>query len=346
MFTKYVPILRWKSGEKNCLENLSPNVFGNIIPFIEVSPPSDSNNEEAAEKKFLKLTNSFNTRWGNKPFYLYLTEDWYNGIDSTDQVHEIYKNFYLTVNHPQAIPSFDVTDEINISNLSDFTNIDKICLRITVNDFEFLSDILDKYNRNSWIIPQNTDLLIDLKYIDSEIYPKKAALTTVLSDITNISDYRSIIIASCSFPKDVSTLQSNLVNEFTRYEVAVHDIALKLQKAFSFNYVYSDYGPINLNDTPFVIGMVPNFKIKYSSLDKYLVVKGLSLKKGGLDLINVAACCKLLISHPQFSGAAFSYGDKIIADTANGKNAKGGNLTNWVGYSFNHYITLIVSWLQ
>lgn len=45
MFTKYVPILRWKSGEKNCLENLSPNVFGNIIPFIEVSPPSDSNNE-------------------------------------------------------------------------------------------------------------------------------------------------------------------------------------------------------------------------------------------------------------------------------------------------------------
>ncbi len=61
MLTKYVPILRWKSGEKNCLENLSPNVSDNIIPFIEVSPPSDSNNEEAAEKKFLKLTNSFNT---------------------------------------------------------------------------------------------------------------------------------------------------------------------------------------------------------------------------------------------------------------------------------------------
>lgn len=345
MLTKYVPILRWKSGEKNCLEKLAPDVADKIIPFIEIFTPSDSNNEEAAKKKFMKLINSFNTSWTDRPFYLYLTEDWYNGIDSPNQIHEIYRNFYLAVNHPKAIPSFDVMDEINICNLSYFTNIDRICLRVTVNDFEFLKSTLDKYTKNSWIIPQNTDLLIDLKYIDSEIYPKKAALTTVLSDITNISKYRSIIIASCSFPKDVSTLQSNLVNEFTRYEVAIHNIALNLQKTFLFNYVYSDYGPINLNDMMFVIGMTPNFKIKYSTLDKYLVVKGLSLKKGGLDLINVAACCKQLISHPQYLGPTFSYGDKIISDTANGKNIKSGNLTNWVGYSFNHHITLIISLL-
>lgn len=342
---KYVPILRWKSGEKNCLKTLAPNVSNVIIPFIEVSTPSDSSNQDAAEKKILKLIDSFNKIWSNKPFYLYLTEDWYEEIDDANQIHEMYNIFYNKINHALAIPSFDLKDEINISNVSSLKSANGVCLRVTVNDFEHLNDILEKYILDSWITPEDTDLLIDLKYIDSEIYPKKAALTTVLSDIADLANYRRIIIASCSFPKDVSTLQSGIVNEFTRHEVAIHDISLKLQSTFSFNYIYSDYGPVNLNDTPFIVGMIPNFKIKYSTPNKYLVVKGLSLKKGGLDLKNVISCCKLLMSHPQYSGKTFSNGDAVIADTANGTNMKSGNLTSWVGYSFNHHITLIVSWL-
>jgi len=109
--------------------------------------------------------------------------------------------------------------------------------------------------------------------------------------------------------------------------------------------VYADYGPMNLSEVTFFPYMVPNFKIKYSTSDKYLVVKGLSLKKGGLELANVATSCRLLVEHPQFSGENFSYGDNIIATIANGTNTKSGNLTNWVAYSFNHHITLIVSLL-
>ena len=76
-----------------------------------------------------------------------------------------------------------------------------------------------------------------------------------------------------------------------------------------------------------------------------IIIKGLSLKKGGLELANVATSCRLLVEHPQFSGENFSYGDNIIATIANGTNTKSGNLTNWVAYSFNHHITLIVSLL-
>lgn len=345
MPTKYVPILKWKSGEQNCLKNLSPAISDAIIPFIEVSTPSDSNTDEAAEKKYSKLIHSFNTIWNDKPLYLYLTEDWYNELDDVNQIPEIYRTFFENIDHPQAIPAFDLTDEINISNAFKLSNENGICIRITVDNFEFLNNILEKYIENSWITPGKTDLLIDLKYVDSEIYPKKAALTTVLTDINNLSTYRNVIIASCSFPKDVSNLQSNIVNEFPRHEATIHNISQKLQQTLSFNYVYADYGPANLYDTPFIPGMIPNFKIKYSTPDKYLVVKGFSIKKGGLDLINVVACCKLLMTHPQYSGATFSYGDQIISNTANGTNTKSGNLTSWVGYSFNHHITLIVSLL-
>lgn len=345
MSTKYVPILRWKAGEKNCLEHLESNVSNKIIPFIKVSTPSASNIDDAAEKKMQKLFNSFNLSWDNKPFYLYLTEDRYDGIDESNHMFEIYKTFLQNINHPFVIPAFDLNDEINVSNCANLPNSNGVCLRISINQFENSSDTLNYYISNSWIRPENTDLLIDLKFIDSEIYPKKAALTTIISDIFNIAQYRRIIISSCSFPKDISSLQSDIVNEFLRYEATIHDICLKLQNAYSFNYVYSDYGPINLNDMTFILGMAPNFKIKYTTKNKYLVVKGLSTKKGGLDLVNVIPCCQKLIDHPQYSGSTFSYGDRIIAEIASGSKEKGGNLTNWVSYNFNHHITLIVSLL-
>lgn len=345
MSIKYTPILRWKTGEKNCLENLSPDVSSKIIPFVEVSPPtvSPTDNEATGEKKLTKLLSSFNTSWENKPFYLYLSDNWYADADSSEQVSEIYEDIFKRINHSGTIPAFDITDEINISNAKNLTDSNGICLRISGNSFESLTQSLQNYIDNLWIIPQNTDLLLDLKYIDEEIYPKKAALTTVISDIPNISDYRRVIISSCSFPKDISNLRSDAVNEFKRHEATIHKISLDLQEKFTFNYVYADYGPMNMDEVAFVLGMVPNFKIKYSTADKYLIVKGLSLKKGGLDLSNVAAACKQLVSHSQYSGETFSYGDKIIATTANGTNPKSGNLTNWVGYSFNHHFTLIVS---
>lgn len=341
MTTKFVPILRWKTGEKECLENLSSQVAESIIPFVEVPTLSDSSSDESAQKKYAKLIKSFNEVWKGKPFYLYLTEDWYQDIDSPDQIYELYNEFYNSIGYSTAIPSFDVSDEINISSF--YKNSNGICLRITGNNFESIGNTLDSYIKNAWINPQSTDLLFDLKYIDEDIYPKKAALTTALSDILNISEFRRVIISSCSFPKDISKVQGNVVNEFTRLEAKIHDISLKLQKTYSFNYIYSDYGSTNLNEATFIVGMIPNFKIKYTTPEKYLVVKGLSLKKGGLDLVNVSNSCKLLINHPNFSGSVFSYGDKIIYDTANGNNVKSGNLTKWVGYSLNHHITLIVS---
>lgn len=90
MDIKYTPILRWKTGEKNCLEHLSPDVSRQIVPFVEVSPPTDSSTDEAAEKKLSKLISSFNVSWTNKPFYLYLSDDWYASADSPEQISEIY----------------------------------------------------------------------------------------------------------------------------------------------------------------------------------------------------------------------------------------------------------------
>lgn len=52
---KYMPILRWKTGERKCFENLSPEISSQIIPFIGVASPtvsSTTTDESAYEKNF------------------------------------------------------------------------------------------------------------------------------------------------------------------------------------------------------------------------------------------------------------------------------------------------------
>lgn len=66
MNIKYTPILRWKTGERKCLENLSPEISSQIIPFIEVAPPtvSSTTTDESAYEKNLKIDIIFQHKLG------------------------------------------------------------------------------------------------------------------------------------------------------------------------------------------------------------------------------------------------------------------------------------------
>ena len=94
---------------------------------------------------------------------------WYADVYNPDEYFDIYRNLLTLIHHPGAIPAFDINDEINISHAASLENTNGICLRIRVNDFESISQTLQDYIDNLWIIPEKTDLLLDLTYIDDEI---------------------------------------------------------------------------------------------------------------------------------------------------------------------------------
>lgn len=343
MNQNYVPILRWKTGEQNCLATLTPEVCDNILPFIELPTPTVSKTPEAAEKKYVKLINSFNKSWPDRPFFLYLLQEWYSDTNASISRFERYLKIYNEIKHPYAIPAFDISDKDSIIKAADICKKSGLCLRIRISDFEHLDTTLSLYIKQNQIIPELTYLLFDLECIPTENYPQREALNTALSKVANISAFKAVIISSCSFPKDISNAKTNAVTAYPRCEIQIHEKAHALQQQYSFRYLYSDYGPHNIFDTEYIPGMIPNFKIKYTTAKEYLVVKGFSTKKGGLDLSNVALACKALVNHSDFSGAVFSFGDKCIYDIASHILAKSGNLTTWVAYCFSHHITLINS---
>lgn len=339
MTINYVPILKWKRGEQNALFNLEDSVKKGTIPFLEV--PLHSKNLDKFSVDVKKV-------WENRPFYFYLSQGWYEDIDEDDpedfekEVMRIFSKHYSYLDPKYAIPVFDLSNYYAIKAWPD-GHSQRMAIRISGNEFGLID-----LNLNLMLADTDrrkmTDLILDLHTVESDdVFAKQSLMKAALSDLDSPEEYRSIIIASNSFPSSFNGLEIETIHEYPRNEFVIHDTAKKLANKLGFTYSYSDYGPTDLSDTTFVIGMSPNFKIKYTGFDKYYYIKGIPIKKGGLDFSQVQKACRILYQNPSvFSGESFSWADKKIAEIAkSSKEIQTGNLTTWVSYSFNHHISFI-----
>lgn len=329
----YVPILKCKKGEQSALLNLADDIKDKIIPLIEIPYSSAT-----TKKPIPELIDSF---WAERKFFLYFLSEWYD--NSLEELQELIDNEIIPVvqNNKYAIPVFD------LSAFSAISEIDKllqngVAIRLRDNEFGQIEDMLNPLFDNNVLDRENTDLILDLEYVsEKDLFSKTAVLKTVFSDLDAAAEFRSIIISCVSFPKSISDLEVGQIYRFKRTEVDIFTLALKLEKRYGFKYFYSDYGPTDNEDVAFVIGMSPNFKIKYTTFEDFLCIKGLSLKKGGLDIGNVQQLASILVNSSDFSGVNYSWGDEKIYLLANKQYNSPGNLTTWVSYAMNHHITFI-----
>lgn len=332
MPTSYVPILKCKKGEQNALSQLTPGVKANIKPLLEI-PFTDASTKYPMNE----FIQSF---WSTNPFFFYFLPEWY------DESMECFAEF-ISLNVESLIANTAGTPVFDLSSLDyieDWNSIKKngIAIRLRNNELGEVTTILNPLFSSGKIARKETDLILDLQNISAnDLFTTRSVLKTVLSELTNANEYHSIIIASASFPKPTPAMETDKIYCFERIEKQIHEFAIELAKDYNFNYIYSDYGTSDNEDVTFVLGMSPNFKIKYSTWEKYLYIKSYSLKKGGLDIQNVQRLTKLLVDSSYFFGAEYSWGDNSIDQIAKKQSLSPGNLTTWVSYSMNHHITLI-----
>lgn len=339
---KYVPVLKCKRGEQEALKTLNPSVANIILPLLEI-PHSSAVQNATKNQSHSEFINSF---WSNRPFYFYFLPEWYSEGDSVDI--ETFSDFVIQTILPlcsnsYAIPVFDLSCPMEIRDWNLFSNR-QVAIRLRNNEFGAVEDTLNPLFSEGTLERKNVDLILDLQYVSADdLFAKKAVLKAALADLDYAEEFHSIVIAAVSFPKSskLTSVESREIYRSKRIETELYAEARKLSKRFNFNYVYADYGPTDIEDFVFVVGMTPNFKIKYTSFEDYLYIKGISLKKGGLDIGNVQKLAKLLVDSEDYSGEDYSWGDKKIFDIANGLTRTAGNLTSWVSYAMSHHITFI-----
>ena len=330
MPNKYVPILRWKDGKQEALKNLSDDIKKHVVPSIEVPYTCDTQKN---------INDCFQNAWNEHPFYFYLKPEWYE--DNLKETFDTYYENFTQISNPNKIPVFDLSNLVDIKK-SRILNKNGIAVKIQNNEFGLIESYLSDLCKNNIIDPNTTDLILDLRYAYTDDYLARSSfLKAAMVDIENIADYRSVIVSSCSFPKELIHLECDRIYRYTRNENKIHHLAQRLSKRYGFHYVYSDHGPSNLEEMEYTVGTIPNFRIKYTTPETYLFIKGKSIKQNDADN-DVSACCQLLISNSDYNGKNYSWGDGAFFDMAMQNTSDGISLSKWAGYNFNHHITFVV----
>ena len=324
---KYVPILKWKQGEQGALKELEDNIKDNIIPLIEITP-------NVKENKFLPSLSA----WLNRPFYFDVLPECYA------QDEEFYFKLLAQTNSEFVIPVLSLNeDDIDTITKAETYSNNGFALRITTLDADDIENKLDELL--NIFSPNNIDLILDLKTIDnSNPLEKSLVLKSLLSDIPKLNEFRNIILSTSAFPASVSQAEKGELSQFDRADWYFwKKYSPSLNNKYNINLVFSDYTVNIPENIEFIIGMSPVFKIRYTTNDHFIILKGETIKKGGLEKEKISYLCQKLINSPLFEGEDFSWGDKFIFNGTQQNLDSYGNLATWVKVATNHHITLVVN---
>lgn len=326
----YVPILKEKQGEKDALLHLSDYAKEKICPLLEIAPehfldPCPSNIENS---------------WQNKPYYLdFPYEKISEGIDDS-----VFKDWVIKNTSKYMIPVIHLSYKDTIIKQIFKIKDTKVAIRFTIDEFfeeDFIDDLLKIM---STVEISNVDLIVDSQDINASNYKKQAAsVKACLKSIPNINEFNSIIIASGSFPQTLDIEKEQFLTT-GKHELDLYTLVKKEFK--DSNLIYSDYSINHWTSFEFIPGMQPSYNIRYTLKDNYLVFKGKTIKKGGLDIANIRQCCIDLVASSYFFGPEFSWGDNVIQEISDKTRKTGGNLTTWRAIGTNHHIELIIKQLS
>lgn len=350
---RYYPILLSKKGELNALSNLSLAVRKTTIPIIEVLPDDGkpAKNGKPAKKPHLDLQDHLIKFWTFEDNQVVLDFSLYQPINIA-----VVRNLinYLLQNGLNAILAIqENSDARYISLVQSFvaSNDCKVCIRTSNSSGGFLNynAKIDTLKNRAGVVDKNVLLLIDLGYAEQNNYNTLAAFAVnTINAIKGMSSYYDLIVASGSFPQDLSSKNLGSITPtgkhfiLKRYEWNIWQI-IKSDKQLKKFVHYGDYG----TKYPYYseAGFPGTISVKYTVENEFVIYRGVLSKNHSQGNGQYIIHSKNLVSSPDYYGASFSWGDERIDHYANQNlndpNRKPGSATTWVEISQNHHITLL-----
>lgn len=332
---KYFPILLLKSGEIDALKKLVQAVKDGTTPIIEVT--------YAEASKLPKLFKE----WGFQGNSLFLDFSYYQNITTENA------DIYFSQAQIEDVNVVPVIQENSNNHYFDFVHellhereYPEVCFRFSERSggLDNIDNRILSLCQRLNVTKDRVSILIDVAYLEerNHIAIEHTAITT-LTAISRKNEYNNIILASGSFPKDLSRLEPiDTPYLLTRYEKGLWN-QVSAREDLRGLIKYSDYGTKNPIFEP------SNFpgtsSIKYTTTNRFLIYRG--VLPGNHDLGNgqYVVFSRSLILRAEYSGSGYSWGDERInqisqCDLTADKYKCGAALT-WVSISQNHHITFI-----
>lgn len=330
----YVPVLKWKAGEKESIIQLFSDHKNRIMPLIELVDSVNANN------LLIELDSIF-----TKPILV-------DNLFFIDSKYEFYKELVAADRSNNIVPVFYIDDLFD--NPSVINEFNSVAIRLPVPEpidspsYKKFFDILFKVSKSK------INLVLDLLFVKDiqTATLKYTALQATLSQLYKYTENISnIIISSTSFPEDLSNLEAGGEVKYKRYEFMIFNKIKDLVESedLKSKLIYSDYGVNKFTETSIDFsklqyGVLP--KIKYTTNEFYYVQKAEKDRLNNVYTISVFDMAKKIVKSSFFYGKNFSYGDSEIFERAEGTTKGPGGNTNWVTYTTTHHIAVILSQLS
>jgi hypothetical protein len=338
---KYVPFLKVKQGELAAVKNLSENIIAEVKPYHLFL--NDSNKDRAGEylESLIKpLVATYKDR-GNSFFTDFSIFTDYQSIHMYELLRHHGLDFTIVAENLN-LPS-DSAEYLKNTNL--FGN--GLALKLTAsNDYKF--DVLNKRIRAICeyfdIQSSDVDLIIDFGYVT----PGNLGLFTSRFEkfqftIKNFDHFRSVVILSGSFPKDMTGIAVDTIHELPLLEMEIFQALASLS---SRELIYGDYGNIHPVLNPESAKFSGSCTIKYTTSRAYKIYRGTKPDMVAQGTRQYVEKCQLIVAADDYDGPAFSFGDKEIQMYAEEKKKGNGSSTTWITNTLNHHITKLASELS
>lgn len=342
---KYLPILKWKQGERIALRNLDASQWRDLVPLIEFLPIEASPTSAALNAAMPAYVEKI-----AKELSKSMIDDWPVAID-TRYVSPAFPHqarlLAITCNRLAKATKLRLLPVITQAMLAEapielnrLAAYEELLVRIVTpfTQAEAVGEIV-KFIVGAGIPKRRLHVIIDQFSLVGESPAAKWTTMRPYLDAALAAGTASTTLAGGSFPLNLIGIAQG-IKDLPRVE---WQIWKSLRRNSDYSAVrYSDYTVSNPALGPELDPdkINPSVAIRYAAPDHWRVFKAGGFKKGKPNQLK--NLCKLLVSDTVYSGVTFSFGDanydKASKDPS--ATAKNGNPSSWRRDATNHHLVL------
>lgn len=353
----YVPVLKWKQGERTALENLDPLNKSRLTPLIEIPfnllPADRSHIPLKSLDDHIGNTIGEDVRrtWGmehplfldtlalDNAYYQYLT----NSIHFLPHiVHELERHDTKVIPVTTLRPTAAFLNEL-IQIIQNYGR--GVCIRIKARE---ISNIPTLFNTIDLLIAQlgitkaETDLIFDFERInqnDTDGYQNQ--MLNLLLQMPDFLVWRTLTVLATSMIDPLTPNTKNSTSYFTRIEWANYQYIRSLHPNISRVPSFGDYAIGKPEHQIFELTypkIIP--KAVYTNDSEYMLFRTEYLNRNNFQqYLNIADS---IVNHPDYAGRNYSYGDDCIFNY-HSQRTNTGNPMTWVRVTANHHMTKVAN---
>ena len=337
----YVPVLKVKRGEKKALQLITPTLQHRITPLLEIVERRDDKAlDKHLDTAFKDLAESV------QPYSRCFLDAREIAPDGPSAAAEVFRRASATGIVFTPVTGLSRSADVHAA-LSYRTH--GVALRLTRAEFEGSSlpgQLWDFIGRHG-LVPEETDLIVDLGPVDDLVTAGVTALTDAfLADVPDHSRWRTFIISACAFPSTMGGVDRHSYKLIERADwiawrdgLYAHRRTIPRLPTFSDCAIQHPAGVEGFNPAT----MQVSASVRYTWSDDWLLIKGESTRLTPPGIQFPALATQLVYGHlkSHFSGASHCDGCASIQTSARGA-PRLGSAEIWRRLGTVHHITTVV----